>query len=66
MSRLSILPEHEGLRRAVRAIADEYHGRCTREVLDALSLRYDLSPLDEDFLLRHFLAPTPPERPAGR
>lgn len=62
MSRFSILPEHEGLRRAVRAIAEEYGGRCDREVLDALSLRYDLSPLDEDFLLRHFLQHTPHER----
>ncbi len=50
-----LLPEHEGLRRAVRAIAEEYHGRCDRATLDAVSLRFDLSPQDEEFLLRHFL-----------
>jgi hypothetical protein len=48
-----LLPDHEGLRRAVQWLAEQ-------PVRDAQAIeeacrRFDLSPLDEDFLLRHFL-----------
>lgn len=47
-----LLPDREGLRRAVQWLAEQ-------PVRDAHAIeeacrRFDLSPLDEDFLLRHF------------
>ena len=48
----SLLPEHEGLRRAVEWLVEQP----TRDsqTIEEASRRFDLSPLDEDFLLRHF------------
>lgn len=50
----SLLPEHEGLRQAVRWLAMQ----CSwdAKVIEEASRQFDLSPLDEDFLLRHFCA----------
>jgi hypothetical protein len=48
----ALLPEHEGLRRAVQWLATQ-RSRDAKTIEEA-SLRFDLSPLDEDFLLRHF------------
>ena len=48
----SLLPEHEGLRRAIRWLATQK----SRDVgtIDEASRLFDLSPIDEEFLLRHF------------
>lgn len=48
-----LLPDHEGLRRAVQWLAEQ-PVRDARTI-DEACRRFDLSPLDEDFLLRHFL-----------
>ena len=45
----SLLPEHEGLRRAVRWLAEQ-PSRDAR-IIEEASLRFDLSPTDEEFLL---------------
>ena len=49
-----MLPEHEGLRRAVQWLSEQP----VRDLyaVEEASRRFDLSPLDEDFLVRHFLA----------
>ncbi|MEZ5671570.1 MAG: hypothetical protein R3E08_03980 [Thiotrichaceae bacterium] len=49
----NILPEGELLRRAVQLIADQ--GQCTPKIVEEASVRYNLSPNDEAFLLRTFL-----------
>jgi hypothetical protein len=48
----SLLPEHEGLRRAVEWLA----GQPVRDAqtVEEAARRFDLSPVDEEFLLRHF------------
>jgi hypothetical protein len=48
-----LLPERENLRQAVRWISEQ-HKRDVQTIEEA-SRRFDLSPLDEEFLLRHFL-----------
>jgi len=50
----SLLPEHEGLRRAVEWLIEQpvRDGKTIEEA----ARRFDLSPVDEDFLLRHFRA----------
>jgi len=48
----SLLPEHEGLRRAVQWLAAQT-SRDARTIEEA-SRRFDLSPIDEEFLLQHF------------
>jgi hypothetical protein len=49
----ALLPEGEGLRRAVAWLA----GQASRDfaTIEEASRRFDLSPLDEAFLLDHFL-----------
>ena len=44
-----LLPEHEGLRHAVAWLLEQ--GRWTPELVDEASRRFDLSPVDEEFLL---------------
>jgi hypothetical protein len=44
------LPEHEALRRAVAWLAEQ--GPWTPELIDEAGRRFDLSPTDEEFLLR--------------
>ena len=51
----SLLPEREGLRRAVRGRAEQ-PSRDAR-IIEEASLRFDLSPTDEEFLLQHFRDP---------
>ena len=46
----SLLPEHEALRRAVAWLAER--GPWTPEHVDEAARRFDLSPTDEEFLLR--------------
>ena len=48
----SLLPEHEGLRRAVAWLLDQ-PSRDSRTIEEA-GRRFDLAPLDEDFLLNYF------------
>ncbi len=48
-----ILPEGEALRRAVRWLARQ-EAR-TLETIEAASRQFDLSPAEEEFLIRHFL-----------
>lgn len=48
----SLLPEHEGLRRAVQWLAVQ---TCwDAKTIEEASRRFDLSPIDEEFLLQHF------------
>jgi len=49
----TLLPEGEDLRKAVRWLAEQ--DVKSLEVIEEASRRFDLSPLDEDFLIRHFL-----------
>jgi hypothetical protein len=48
----SLLPEHEGLRRAVEWLI----GQPARDAqtIEEAARRFDLSPVDEEFLLQHF------------
>lgn len=58
----SLLPEHEGLRRAVAWLAEQP----TRDLatIEEASRRFNLSPLDEEFLLQHFRASRQGAKPA--
>ena len=57
----TILPEKENLRRAVRWISEQ--GTFSVKVVDEASLRFDLSPADAAFLLRHFAGKKEGEQP---
>ena len=48
----SILPHGENLRRAVQWISD--HGKHDREAIEKACVEFDLTPQEEEFLLRHF------------
>ena len=52
MSENPLLPAHEDLRRAVAWLGTL--DRVDLDSIDEASRRFDLSPLDEDFLLRIF------------
>ncbi len=47
-----IQPEGEALRRAVRWLAEQ--GDLSARAIQEAARRFDLSPADEAFLLRHF------------
>lgn len=49
---ISLLPEHEGLRRAVQWLATQRPWDA--KIIEEACRRFDLSPIDEKFLLRHF------------
>jgi hypothetical protein len=49
----TLLPQGEDLRRAVRWLSEQ-RDYSARAIEDA-ARRFDLSPRDEEFLLRHFL-----------
>lgn len=51
----SILPEHEGLRRAVSWLIEQPVRDA--QTIEEASRRFNLSPLDEQFLLDHFRSP---------
>lgn len=53
MQQHPLLPEGEALRRAVRWLAE--HEKKTQKLIEEACQRFDLSPADEDFLMRHFL-----------
>ena len=48
-----LIPEGEALRRAFQWLADR--GDCTLKTVEQASLLFDLTPLDEEFLLRQFV-----------
>ncbi len=52
MSRGNILPDKEDLRRAVKWIAGQ--GEFSLKIIEEASVRFDLSPADENFLINHF------------
>lgn len=58
MAGSGIVPEGENLRRAVRWLSEQEG--YTPEAIQEASVRFDLSPQDEQFLLDHFL----PDEPA--
>ena len=49
----SLLPEGEELRRAVRWLGER--GEHTLAAVEEACRRFDLSPAEEDFLIRHFV-----------
>ena len=51
-SKHSLVPEGENLRRAVRWLSE--HAPPTAEVINQAACQFDLTPLEEDFLLQHF------------
>lgn len=51
-SKHSLVPEGENLRRAVRWLSE--HAPPTAAVINQAACRFDLTPLEEDFLLQHF------------
>ena len=48
-----MLPQGEAIRRAVRWISE--HDAWSLAAVEETSRRFDLSPLEEEFLVRHFL-----------
>ena len=48
-----LIPEGEALRQAFQWLAEQ--GHCTLKTVEQASLRFDLTPLDEEFLLRQFV-----------
>ncbi|HEY5791343.1 MAG TPA: hypothetical protein VIX81_11995 [Gammaproteobacteria bacterium] len=57
-----LLPHGEGLRRALRWIGE--HGDHSTAALEEAARRFDLTPLEEAFLLQHFRLPPPGPAPA--
>ena len=54
---MSIQPEGEDIRKAVRWISEMRQaepGRSTRELIDAACVKFDLSPLEANHLVRYF------------
>ncbi len=51
MGRTTVLPQGESLRRALRWLSDE--ARHDAAAIEEAARRFDLSPADEEFLLRH-------------
>lgn len=55
---MNIQPEGEDLRRAVKWVSEERKyspGKELKAIIREACMKFDLSPLDEDFLLRHLL-----------
>lgn len=48
----ALLPEREGLRRAVAWLAEQPDRDA--QTIEEACRRFDLSPMDEEFLLKHF------------
>ncbi|GAB4346713.1 MAG: hypothetical protein Kow006_05640 [Gammaproteobacteria bacterium] len=48
-----LLPDHEELRRAVAWLAEQ--GPVTPQLIEEACLRFDLSPADEEFMIRQLL-----------
>lgn len=52
MSESSLIPEGENLRRAIRWLAEQPSR--DSKTIETASIKFDLTPLEEAFLLRHF------------
>jgi hypothetical protein len=55
---MSIQPKGEDLRRAVKWVSDERQsnpGKESKTLIEEACMKFNLSPKDEDFLLRHLL-----------
>lgn len=50
---MSVEPKGDKLRNAVRWLSD--NGDYSARAVEAAARRFDLSPIDEEFLLRHFV-----------
>ncbi len=48
-----LIPDGEALRRAFQWLAEQ--GHCTLRTVEQASLMFDLTPRDEEFLLRQFV-----------
>lgn len=48
-----LIPEGEALRRAFQWLAEQ--GHCDLKTIEQASLMFDLTPRDEEFLLRQFV-----------
>lgn len=48
-----LIPEGEALRRAFQWLTEQ--GHCTLDKVEQASLMFDLTPRDEEFLLRQFV-----------
>jgi hypothetical protein len=55
MSRESLLPHGESLRRAVRWLGEQ--PKPDAATIEEAARRFDLTPLEEQFLLEHFRGP---------
>lgn len=53
MTKQGLMPEGENLRKAVKWLAEQGCG-FNLKILEEASIRFDLSPTDEEFLLRNF------------
>ena len=53
MTNDSLLPKGENLRRAIRWLSE--NRPLTQELIDKAGQRFDLTPLEEEFLLQEFL-----------
>lgn len=58
-----IVPKGESLRRAVRWLSEQ--GASSPRAIEEAARRFDLSPLDEEFLVRHFRQAGGAGAPAG-
>ena len=55
--KMSIQPEGEDIRKAIKWISDEkkYNpGQSLKQLVETASLKFDLSPLDANYLLRFY------------
>ncbi len=52
MNKDTLLPQGEGIRNAVRWFSEQ--GDYSAATIEEAARRFDLSPVEEDFLLRHF------------
>ena len=64
MSDCRLLPKGNDLIAAVRWLSDQH--RHDRIAIEEAALRFDLSPLDEEFLLMHFQAADMPDQATSR
>lgn len=60
--RQTINPTHDDLRRAIRWLSD--HAPIDARSIEAASVRFDLSPEDEQFLLTQLLGDQPLRNPS--
>jgi len=58
----TVKPRHDTLRDAIRWLANRES--ISRADIEAASVRFDLGPLDEEFLLQHFITAEADERRA--